>query len=935
MKNKLNIATVRYERAHRRRTLWHRIISFLSAVTVFITTYALILPALTMEPSAGVKLDNVFLYEDDDVYLHFYVSGRAAFVDEKTAKKDANGDFVDLAVTMLDEDDAVYREYEKYADANVDDLYKLLAVKLQFTYQGLELDVKGCDIRCEIIAKQALVEEGVENMNLHTDTIPLMRSAPMAISSPAFEQENANTDKQVLAMTAMQGVTGTIADRDTAYLADGETTMTLNTALSGSTTMGIMMYSTVNPQFTVQYYTYTPVLITDADYKSMSAAEKAKYKTVTEIDTTGGVLPTNKSGLDNKKIYLEIVNAANHQYKVATKLDLRKLYNNQSFEYVKAPSPTYADKLRDTPSYVLREIWVLKEGENPETLGSSAWNRYEVSKKGVGTTHNITFTNNPNAATDERIYIGEGTVLRYIYGVDEVQNSITADFYDYDISNGKIYSDSAYKNAYNTSAQKGSSATWYANTVQQGINGFTPLSGTVKYAFGNANTGTGLENVTWKAPDGVTVTPNQYAKNSTRGCTFGLVTGITENGQLKFAPGISAPSYLFNKADGKGQTYYTDYDLQFTRTGDTFVLTSLAKSGNTVLNNLNILQNPTGQGGNKLYDTIFSNNFWPMDHAPSWGSDGHDLVFGDYTNRMKRMRSGGSNFPESDDSLDHNSYFGMYYQVKFNLDPDYIGPLEYMFYGDDDMWVFLDGQLVCDIGGVHSAVGEYVNLWDYLKNADGSVKVGEHTLDLYYTERGASGSTCYMQFTLPSVLIDQEQSTMSDLVIGKQLVNADDDTRFEFTIELLDTNGVLLIDNYSYTIYDVNGNEREIGILSNVIDNATGVAPNKVYIAQKEQLEIKYLPPGSRYRITETQSPGYTISYKDPNGSTHHTNIAEGSLETGDNVVNFINSSSVLLPTTGGSGMMLYYLPFALGLIVMITSPVIGAVLKRRKKQTT
>lgn len=107
--------------------------------------------------------------------------------------------------------------------------------------------------------------------------------------------------------------------------------------------------------------------------------------------------------------------------------------------------------------------------------------------------------------------------------------------------------------------------------------------------------------------------------------------------------------------------------------------------------------------------------------------------------------------PVSDDGMDHNSYFGMFYELEFDLDETYCGPLEYLFFGDDDMWVFLDGELVCDIGGVHSSVGEYVNLWDYLKNEDGTSKSGKHTLKFYYTERGASGSTCWMQFTLPSV----------------------------------------------------------------------------------------------------------------------------------------------------------------------------------------
>ena len=39
--------------------------------------------------------------------------------------------------------------------------------------------------------------------------------------------------------------------------------------------------------------------------------------------------------------------------------------------------------------------------------------------------------------------------------------------------------------------------------------------------------------------------------------------------------------------------------------------------------------------------------------------------------------------------------------------------------------------------------GEYVNLWDYLTPG----QPGTHTLTFFYTERGASGSTRYMNFT--------------------------------------------------------------------------------------------------------------------------------------------------------------------------------------------
>ena len=80
----------------------------------------------------------------------------------------------------------------------------------------------------------------------------------------------------------------------------------------------------------------------------------------------------------------------------------------------------------------------------------------------------------------------------------------------------------------------------------------------------------------------------------------------------------------------------------------------------------------------------------------------------------------------------------MQYAIEFDLSEDYCGPLEYYFFGDDDMWVFLTdqttgkSQLVCDIGGVHSSVGEYVNLWDYIEKGS----AGGYTLTFFYTERG-------------------------------------------------------------------------------------------------------------------------------------------------------------------------------------------------------
>ena len=183
-----------------------------------------------------------------------------------------------------------------------------------------------------------------------------------------------------------------------------------------------------------------------------------------------------------------------------------------------------------------------------------------------------------------------------------------------------------------------------------------------------------------------------------------------DNGRITYASGLSVPN-LFNDGTAKGKTSYenSEYSLSFIRVGDTYTLDAVNKqNGGFSVNNLQYF---TGRWNWNNTRMIWSNNFWPMDSEkntdPHTGASGNPGTYIGASGTTK-------NYPESDNGIAHNNMFGMHYAVNFTLTEDYIGPLEYYFFGDDDMWVFLDGRLVCDIGGVHSSVGEYVNLWDYI-----------------------------------------------------------------------------------------------------------------------------------------------------------------------------------------------------------------------------
>ena len=136
-------------------------------------------------------------------------------------------------------------------------------------------------------------------------------------------------------------------------------------------------------------------------------------------------------------------------------------------------------------------------------------------------------------------------------------------------------------------------------------------------------------------------------------------------------------------------------------------------------------------------------------------------------------------------------------------------PIEFNFSGDDDVWVFIDGKLALDVGGAHSAVSAKLNFETkeatvygvkYGGSSDGEyservapftlngANTQEHTLTMFYMERGMWGSNMRITFNFP----DENQ-----LEVGKQVddsaVNSlfdgvfDDQSLFTFNIQNLAT----------------------------------------------------------------------------------------------------------------------------------------------------
>ena len=213
--------------------------------------------------------------------------------------------------------------------------------------------------------------------------------------------------------------------------------------------------------------------------------------------------------------------------------------------------------------------------------------------------------------------------------------------------------------------------------------------------------------------------------------TQGIVKGLSGNNyeDVQFAP--KEPG-LFSSEEKKGKRILEGYDLEFSRVGNTYKLKRVL--------------DPNGKETTKA-----GSGFYPL--KGNLGTDGD--------------KNGGND----------NWYFGMRYDFKFKLG-DYVGQLQYKFNGDDDLWVFLDGELILDLGGMHPGYPKNtdnadftdwlkvypntVDLWEKLLDKTtytledkvsylNTYADDEHTVTVLYMERGGHNSNCDMEFVMPNV----------------------------------------------------------------------------------------------------------------------------------------------------------------------------------------
>lgn len=652
-----------------------------------------------------------------------------------------------------------------------------------------------------------------------------------------------------------------------------------------------------------------------AEVYSPDASLDGALTTLPVINTSGKMLPQNGNGSSLRPRYLYI----GQDYKVSMHASWVPVY--EDVNYVAGVDEPAIPDIRgftrmdeiEKQYYDIERVLVSDDINNRSSVDESKFKSYVFTENSYLTAN--TEDKDPNA-----IIITDQSVVRFMLDSVSGDYDVAANFYDYDISNGAFYKSKTDGqtpvNAQYTSTQaahEASGGTSYMRTGKEGINSDENYGDGVKLAFGNANTATGREGESWSGNS-----LNQYNRTGGgyNGCTFGLVSHM-ENGHVVYTSGVTAPN-LFDEGPAVGKTNIMGHSMQFSRIGDTYTLMGVS-----------------GTDTNKLdefhpYTGVWSNHFWPMDSAPTWGADGHDIKFGagtakttgnGYTALASRRianKTSSDVTPVSDCGEDHNHYFGMNFEITFQLNEDYIAPLSYWFFGDDDLWVFLDGELVCDIGGVHSSVGEYVNLRDYMPEGTSGV----HVLSVYYTERGASGSSCWMQFQLPHPLgvttrppVDEEIDT-GDVSITKAVegVFAEDD-QFKIQVYLTDNDGNDLTGAYVYS------------------GSSAGMIQSGGYITLKKNdiITITQLPLGTHVRIREMMTSAQEEVWSEDVSKGQYS--CEISLEKSElKVVNIYEGKHIsgLLPNTGGSGLAMIY--FVGGWCAVIASWVMLFRLHRKEK---
>ena len=248
--------------------------------------------------------------------------------------------------------------------------------------------------------------------------------------------------------------------------------------------------------------------------------------------------------------------------------------------------------------------------------------------------------------------------------------------------------------------------------------------------------------------------------------------------------------------------------------------------------------------------------------------DGNSLGFFPFTDASHKESNNGSRANGVLNSTDVNHYFGM------TITTDFLQPKEgkingqdmiFSFSGDDDVWVFIDDQLVLDLGGIHAAVSGTINFAEGTVTTtdinDGETKTyylheilgfdndqktfedySTHTMKFFYMERGSSASNCMIKFNLQTIPDDT-------IVVGKEITDSNasvySDVEFSFKLETKaeGESSYSTVKDTTVKVYDRTGTQ--------LIRTATVDADGIFKLKHGERAYFEDYPVTTQYKVTE------------------------------------------------------------------------------------
>ena len=281
--------------------------------------------------------------------------------------------------------------------------------------------------------------------------------------------------------------------------------------------------------------------------------------------------------------------------------------------------------------------------------------------------------------------------------------------------------------------------------------------------------------------------------------------------------------------------------------------------------------------------------------------------------------------PFGNDTKNNKYSFGM------NLGADFYMPKDgkvnnqdmvFDFTGDDDVWVFIDGVLVLDLGGIHQALGGKINFATGKITYDKTQRYGNppattitqafanagetwdstpyktHHLSFFYLERGDGGSNCKIRFNLPvkpSKAIDIEKETLGTI---------DADQQFQFQLFVGSSSTPY---QGKYSVYDAYTNQ----VLFDTQTSNNGVIT--LAKGQFARVQSDSFTDATPYKVRELNSSGYTVSANGSpmtqQGSNDNAYAETGSFTVGTTGhVTIVNSNvkpsnnKSIVKTDGGDG---------------------------------